>query len=245
MDFLKKAPFSIITEENTDYSDGVNTNVREAFPTKTYLLDALSSIHGKYPQYSTLKAALRYAKQLLEEEKTVIAVSVLEIKDHFKLHVKSSNKYEHMNVAYSRVAHGMKRKHTCTLVRKVPPTYKTTQDLIEHVGYVVGDMVNGYINISLILNIMFGGSFIFNIILLTAYHGYMKTLVVKYYSKLIIIVKQRMVTPSLPSHTGPTVLLDPVVFSESSEDGDSTPIHFEAPLDEKVLTDSNVHDPAM
>ena len=236
MEFLAKRPFSIITEHDIDYSGGVKLDVRTIFPNKTYLTDAIDNIHQKYPQYSTLAEALKYAKRLLLEEKTVIAVVVEEIKDHFKLHVKTSNKYEHMDVAYSRVAHGMKRKHSSILVRKVASTYKTTEDMVEHTSSMIGDLINGYINVSLVLNIILGGSFMFNMIVLGMYHAYFKSFTVNYYHQLIIIIKNRWA--SLPYHAHPEKTDSPpitqttAVVSDSSEDDTSSDTHSDGTGDE-------------
>jgi len=191
MEFLKITPFNIVTEKNTDYNDTCNIDVRTHFPNKLYLINALDNVHQKYPQYTNNYNALKYAKQLLHEEKSVIAVAIEEVKDHFKLHVKCSKKYEHMDVAYSRVAHGMRNKHSTTLLRKVPPTYKTTEDFLRHGGDVIGNMLSGYITISLVSSIVFGGSLLFNLTVLGAYHGYIKTFVEKYYKKVIVVIKER------------------------------------------------------
>lgn len=231
MEFLKMLPFNIITEENTDYIGSINTIVRTAFPNKTYLIDALDNIHQKYPQYSTKNEALKCAKKLLLEEKTVIAVSIEEVKDHFKLHVKPSKKYEHMNTAYSRVAHGTKTSHSFTLLRKVPPVYKTTEDLIKHVGDVIGNMLSGYITISLVIGIIFGGSVLFNLIGLGAYHGYIKSFAEKYYNELIIKIKTKGIftaseasTPSpvaaVPLSTSVTAAPGPLLVEPADEAGD-------------------------
>lgn len=230
MQFLNIPSFNIVVDENTDYDDhSSHIDIRTIFPNKTYLTDALDNVHMKYPQYSTLPEALKYANQLLNEEKTVIAVVVEEVKDHFKLHIKISNKYEHMNTAYSRVVHGMKTKHSSTLVRKVPSAYKTNEDFIEHAGYVTGDLINGYINISLVLNIMFGGSIIINTLLLSLYHGYIKSFVKKNYYKLVVYTKRRITRsahdqdPQRNNTSSPVKLIE-VVFSESSEDAENSPL---------------------
>ena len=238
MQFLRIPTFNIVTNENTDYNDSSNVDIRTTFPNKTYLTDALDNVHQKYPQYSTLLEALKYANQLLSEEKTVIAVVVEEVKDHFKLHVKISNKYEHMDTAYSRIAHGMKNKHSSKLIRKVVPFYKTTEDLIEHAGYVTGNLINGYINVSLVLNIVFGGSIIFNILLLGLYQGYIKSFVKKqYHNKLIVYLKGSNETSRRVSNSSPIKLVE-VELSESSEDSEQSPKHI---INEEVPEHTDVY----
>ena len=49
MQFLRIPSFNIVTNENTDYNDSSNVDIRTTFPNKTYLTDALDNVHQKYP----------------------------------------------------------------------------------------------------------------------------------------------------------------------------------------------------
>ena len=243
MQFLKIPSFNVTTHENSCYNDNSNVDIRTVFPNKTYLTDALDNTHMKYPQYSSLRDALKYANQLLSEETTVIAVVVEEVKDHFKLHVKTSNKYEHLTTAYSRIAHGMKNNNSSTLVMKTEPIYKNANDLVQHGGNIVGNMINGYINISLVLNIILGGSFIFNILLLCLYQGYIKSFVKKqYHNKLIVYLKGSNETSRRVNNSSPIKMVE-VELSESSEDSEQSPTHItneEVPKHTDVYTGTDL-----
>ena len=199
MDSQPKPTFHIMTDLATDYG-GENMEVRTAFPSRNHLIEALPTAQSKYPVFNTLGEAIGNAAHVLREEPSVIAVAIQKVEgkdddeddhDYFKLHLKGHHKFEHFKLAYRRIDEGKKHNNSVTLLRKVHSTTKSREEMFDVVSNTVGTMLNGYISVSLVLGILWGGSIIFGAGVLGLYHTYVKPLVIKSYPQVVRKIKHQ------------------------------------------------------
>lgn len=204
MDSGKSHEFKIVTDSNADYA-GDDMNIRESMPSRKHLWTELSTHQSKYPVYGSFDKAVENASTVLNQEKNIIAVAIHMDGDNFKLYFKPSHKFEHFNIACRRIGEGKKHKNDITLMRKIPVTIKTHDEMVDNVLNKVATIMDGYITASLIIGMLFGGSVIFGIIALTAYYGYVKGLVIKFYPQIVSKIYQNLnkygfIQNNTPSH---------------------------------------------